>query len=220
MSANAILLINAEIIVTMLLVILLICLPIIGFRTSEADSSETKRRSKPEASSSQGTIESYTVRPQAKQTNDYGIGNEKVGVCLVDGESFKPELCSVIYEQEHYKLAYNNDTRLYVTSAEWVGKLMVYDRSYHNPQIKVKKSALIQKMQTHISSKVGKEVSLYSANLQAEYFYPFVCAQKNAKGQQCMNATVNGVAKMIPIEELEEKVYKFKAVLKSGSVKK
>lgn len=167
-------------------------------------------------------VESISSESDQSSSSSEDEGEEDVkGTCLNQLQDFNPSKLELIKSGDDcYTLSYENDTRFYVKSGQFIGDFTLYDSKF-SKSILLKKGELLEAVREKIEKMLGKKskVSFYGKNESscASFFMETV---RNADKKKCLNAMENGTPRLIPVEELDEKTGCLTAVLRSGKIVK
>lgn len=146
-------------------------------------------------------------------------GEELQGTCILSPEDFNPKKLELIKSADDcFTLSYNNDTRFYLKSGEFMGEIILYNSKF-SKSVLLKKGDLLENVKTKIESLLGKKckVTFYAKNDSACASF-FAETVKNEHKQKCLHVLENKIPKLLPLEDLEEKSGCITAILKSGKI--
>lgn len=140
------------------------------------------------------------------------------GAFLSSLSMFKPDLLSVVTGTIGVRAVYNSDTRLFIASDEYRGRIDVRD-SNGNFQVKVKIGDLVDRVRSALAQKLGKEVGFYSKNQAPTHLYCFLNTRDGPDGEKRLSVLQDGIAGEIKLSQLKDCYYKMTVVLRSGLIK-
>ena len=140
------------------------------------------------------------------------------GALISSLSTFKPYLLSVVNGTVGVRAVYNSDTRVFVASDTYEGKIEVRECS-GNFQIKVKIGDIVDKVRSALSQKLGKEVWFYSKMHSPTHLYCFMNTHEGGDGDTRLSVLKDGVPTEMRLSELRDCYYKMTVVLRSGLIK-
>ena len=123
-------------------------------------------------------------------------------------------------DEDTYTLTYNNDSRFFLKSGQYMGDIITYEAKFSS-SILTKKGDVVEAVRVQAEKLLGKKCTLkfYGKNESVcAAFFPEVV--RNNDSQRCLNVLEDGTPELIPLSDLSSKSGCFTVILKSGKIVK
>ncbi|XP_067943766.1 uncharacterized protein [Watersipora subatra] len=127
-------------------------------------------------------------------------------------------ICQI--DANNFTISYKNDTRVFIKSGEYTGRLQTFPSKYSH-SILIKKGEVLEHIRNCIEKLLGKNKKLkFFGKTESTCMSVFPITVENSDKAKCLNVSDNGVPKLIPLADLDQKTGIFEVVLQSGKIVK
>ena len=121
-------------------------------------------------------------------------------------------------ETNGVRAVYNSDTRVFIASDTYQGKISVRECGGNFP-VKVGTGDIVDRFRSALSQKLGKDVMFYSKTRSPTHLYCLINTHHGGDGDRQLSVLKDNIPMEIRISELRDSYYKMTAVLRSGLIK-
>ena len=136
---------------------------------------------------------------------------------MAEPSDFDIDRLSVFTGPDNKKtIVYNNDSRIFIKSAVFHGKVVL--NKDPNPRMVIKISDTMRAVREGIQIKMGMRTTFYAKD-DATMVGCYIDTVINANGQKCVNCVEDGDIVLMPVDNLANRICSFYAVLQSRGLK-